>query len=94
MAHKPKKKFDWEKFERNSRMCVHCQTEKEAKEFCRLMHEHGMRWRGGNSYLTDNKYDVYKDMTCYYGSSQFCDLDWANREGDIICKFSAYDFSD
>lgn len=96
MAHKPKKKFDWKKFKGNAMMCVHCQTEKEAIEFCRLMHEHGLKWGCFNrpSYLTKTNYGNYKEMTCYYGSGQYGDLEWANYNGDIICKFSAYDFSD
>ena len=89
-----KKKFDWENFKGNSKMCVHCQTEHEAKEFCRLMHEHGMKWIGGKSYLTINHYINYKEKTCYYGDGEYCDLEWADIHGDKICMFSKYDFTD
>lgn len=30
---------------------VHCKTEEEAKDFCKQMHEHGMKWCNGESYL-------------------------------------------
>lgn len=93
MANK-KKKFDWNAFKGNSKMCVHCQTKKEAKEFCRLMHKHGMHWCGGRSYLTINYYDNYNENTCYYGNGEYCYLEWANNHGDEIYMFSKYDFTD
>ena len=93
---KVKKKFDWQKFKGNSKMCVHCKTEKEANEFCRLMDAHGMKWIGkyGNSYLQETNYDRYKEHTCYYGSGQYGDLKSANKYGDKIYMFSAYDFEE
>ena len=45
------KEFDWDKFKNESnKIVVHCRTEEEAKDFCRKMHEQGMRWRDGREW--------------------------------------------
>lgn len=42
------KKFNWEEFkDKNNKITVHCKTEEEAKDFCKQMHEHGMKGVGG-----------------------------------------------
>lgn len=96
MATTTKKKFDWKKFKGNGRMCVHCKTKNEAKQFCKLMDAHGMRWIGesNTSYLRETNYDSYRKNTCYYGSGQYGNLTSANKYGDEIYMFSAFDFSD
>ena len=39
------KEFNWSEFkDTNNIIAVHCKTEEEAKDFCKQMHEHGMRW--------------------------------------------------
>ena len=45
---------------------IHCQTEKEANEICKLMHQVGLRWSSGDSYLQNTKYMV---DVCYHISS-------------------------
>lgn len=61
------KKFNWEEFlDRNNKIAVHCKTEEEAKDFCKQMHEHGLKWCSGASYIKTTNYDVYKDKICYY----------------------------
>ena len=52
---KMKKEFDWEEFKNKlNKIAVHCKTEEEANDFCKQMHEHGMEWRDGTSYLKNN----------------------------------------
>lgn len=46
------KKFNWEEFkDKNNKIAVHCKTEEEAKDFCKQMHEHGLKWCSGASYI-------------------------------------------
>lgn len=52
------KKFNWNEFKNTgNRIAVHCKTEEEAVDFCKQMHEHGMKWRDGNSYLELTEYE-------------------------------------
>lgn len=38
------KQFNWEEFkDGNNKIAVHCKTEEEAKDFCKQMHEHGLK---------------------------------------------------
>ena len=57
-------KFNWEEFTSNDKIAVHCTTEEQAKDFCRQMHEHGLEWADGESYLTKTYWNVYKENTC------------------------------
>lgn len=67
------KNFDWESF-KEGKIVVHCKTKKEAEDFCLQMHEHGMTWESGNSYLSYTYYEVHKNKTCYSnGGYQSCD---------------------
>lgn len=88
-----KKKFDWAKF-KGDRICVHCKTQKEAEQFCKLMDAHGMRWISGERYINKTRYELYEENTCYYGCGQYGNLIVANEYGKDIYMFSAYDFSD
>ena len=46
--------------------CIHCETEEQAIAICKLMHEAGLKWSDGYSYLSVNLYDVCKSETCYF----------------------------
>ena len=39
--------------------CIHCETEEQANAICKLMHEAGLTWHDGDSYLSVNLYDIY-----------------------------------
>lgn len=41
---------------------IHCQTLKEAEAICKLMHEAGLKWNDGDSYINTN-WNVFQD--CY-----------------------------
>ena len=46
------KKFKWKEFKNKyNKIAVHCKTEEEAKDFCKQMHKHRMKWCNGKSYL-------------------------------------------
>ena len=66
------KKFNWDEFKNKyNKIAVHCKTEEEAKDFCKRMHEHGMKWCTGKSYMGKTNYEEYKEGTCYVGSGMF-----------------------
>jgi len=97
-------KFKFEDYKGN--YCMHCKTEEEAIEFCKLMHENGRTWRNGNSYLEKTERETFKDKTCYcfnddtyidlnYASSHdFKILEWSDFQEDRTCEFCKYQLFD
>lgn len=85
------KKFNWNEFQnKDNRIAVHCKTEEEAVDFCKQMHEHGMKWRDGNSYLELTEYGKNLDETCYTGVGSFACCDFYESEGYKILEWSDY----
>ena len=81
------KKFNWDEFkDADNKIAVHCKTEKEAVDFCKQMHEHGMKWRDRNSYLELTEYEKNLDETCYTGAC----CDFCESEGYKILEWSDY----
>ena len=67
--------------------CIHCETEEQAKAICKLMHEAGLTWHDGDSYLSVNLYDIYKSEICYFpAEGVFTGLDYAKEENNLIYK--------
>ncbi len=98
--------FDWEAFKNpDNKIAVHCKTEKEAKDFCKQMHEHGMKWTIGNSYLDKTYFDEHKEETCYtgyvtfssyyrYKTLNFTILEWSDYFMSIKKEFTLSDLKD
>lgn len=85
------RKFNWDEFKnKENRIAMHCKTEAEAKDFCKIMHEHGMEWRDGESYLEYTGYERYLSKTCYSGDRWFADYDFCESEGYKILEWSDY----
>lgn len=85
------KKFNWDKFKNEeNKIAVHCKTEEEAKDFCKQMHEHGMKWRNGESYLKNTNYNMHHERTCYYGSREYSSCDFAEEHNYKILEWSDY----
>lgn len=85
------KKFDWEEFQNASnKIAVHCETEEEAIDFCKQMHEHGLRWADEHSYLERSDYNCYLKYTCYSGYGTFADWWFYHNEGFTILEWSDY----
>lgn len=83
------RKFNWDEFKnKENRIAVHCKTEEEAKDFCKRMHEHGMKWRGGDSYLEHTEYGRYLSKTCYTGTGGFGYYEYYESEGYKILEWS------
>lgn len=92
---KPKKKFDWERWKnRTIPQVVHCETEHEANTFKMMLHEHGLCWDSYDRYddLTIGRFRRYGEKTCYSNLGMFGNIEFYNKDGYEIHKFSAYDF--
>jgi hypothetical protein len=56
-------RFNWDEFKnKDNKIAVHCKTEEEAIDFCKRMHEHGMKWCTGKSYMEKTNYEEYKGV--------------------------------
>ena len=84
------KKFNWNEFKnKDNKIAVHCKTEEEAVDFCKQMHEHGMKWCNGESYLKNTNY-MRNEGTCYYGSGEYSTRDFAEKYNYKILEWSDY----
>ena len=84
------KKFNWNEFKnKDNKIAVYCKTEEEAVDFCKQMHEHGMKWCNGESYLKNTNYMRNKG-TCYYGSGEYSTRDFAEKYNYKILEWSDY----
>ena len=83
------RKFNWDEFKNKyNKIAVHCKTEEEAKDFCKQMHEHGMKWCSGKSYMEKTNYKEYEGETCYVGFGMFSSYRYYNSEGYEILEWS------
>lgn len=85
------KKFNWDEFKNTgNKIAVHCKTDEEAKDFCKQMHEKGMKWCTGDSYLENTNYNVHNEGTCYYGIGEYSSRDFAEKYNYKILEWSDY----
>lgn len=85
------KKFNWDEFKnKDNKIAVNCKTEEEAKDFCKQMHEHGMKWCNGESYLKNTNYNVHHEGTCYYGNGEYSSRDFAEKYNYKILECGDY----
>ena len=85
------KKFNWDEFKnKDNKIAVHCKTEEEAKDFCKQMHEHEMKWSGGFSYLDYTNYRIYRERTCYIAKGEYCFKNYYEKRGYTILEWSDY----
>lgn len=85
------RKFNWDEFkDADNKIAVHCKTEEEAVDFCKQMHEHGMKWNGGFSYLDYTNYRIYREGTCYIAKGEYCFKNYYEKRGYTILEWSDY----
>lgn len=85
------KKFNWDEFKnKDNKIAVNCKTEEEAVDFCKQMHEHGMKWNGGFSYLDYTNYRIYREGTCYIAKGEYCFKNYYEKGGYTILEWSDY----
>ncbi len=83
--------FDWELFkDKSNKIAVHCKTEEEAKDFCKQMHEHGIKWWTGESCLDDNWWEEYRENTCYEGVGMFGGYEYYESVNHTILEYEDY----
>lgn len=84
-------RFNWDEFkDADNKIAVHCKTEEEAKDFCKRMHEHGMKWRDGESYLECTEYGKHLSETCYTGYGEFASYGFCKEREYKILEWSDY----
>ncbi len=84
-------KFNWDEFKNEeNKIAVHCKTEIEAENFCRKMHEHGMRWCDDESFLKTTEYATHEEETCYSGSGTIGSFTYFIGKGYKILEWSDY----
>lgn len=84
------KKFKWKEFKNKyNKIAVYCKTEEEAKDFCKQMHKHRMKWCNGKSYLKNTNY-MRNEGTCYYGNGEYSTRDFAEKYNYKILEWSDY----
>lgn len=77
-------KFNFKEWE-NKKVVMHCKTEEEAKDFCKVMHEAGKRWFSGLEYISTVRWSDYKENTCYFfNEGVFDDLSDITQEYKIL----------
>ena len=69
---------------------IHCGTQAESDEFCKLMYILGNTLRDGKSYLDCNLWDKYEEDTCYSFNGTFADLDCYKAAGYEVVEWSDY----
>ena len=63
MINMQKRKINYESNRLKENECIHCETEEQANAICKLMHEAGLKWKFGNSYIENTYYESYKSDT-------------------------------
>ena len=84
-------KFDWEDFKTSNDIAINCETEEEAIDFCKKMHEHGMKWSIGSSYLEVTYWEIYEEgKICYTSDGTATDLEYCKNYGYTVLEWSDY----
>ena len=85
------KEFDWNSFcDKNNDVAVHCKTEEEAKDFCKQMDLHGLRWCSGTSYLEVNNYRWTQSKTCYSNKGEYDEVKYYEDQNYHVLEWSDY----
>lgn len=83
-------KFDFDKY-KDQKVVMHCKTEEEAKDFCRVMDEAGLFWKTGRTYKAVNNYDYFKKRTCYnFKDGEYSAIAFYKAEGYEILDWSDF----
>jgi len=83
-------KFNWEEFKASNNIAVHCKTEEEARDFCKQMHERGMEWIDGETYLSNTRWGSYTNTTHYYPDGYYSSNTYAEENNYTILEWSNY----
>lgn len=82
-------RFDFDNYKGDYAM--HCKTEEEAKDFCRVMHENDMIWCDDESYLRITRWEYYHKKTCYdFNKEKFSGMEYYEENGYTILEWSDF----
>ena len=65
-------------------IAVHCETKEEAKDFCRQMNNHELKWKDGQSYLGDYIWDKIMEDTCYDNHGGYQNILTAKEHNSVL----------
>ena len=83
--------FNFENYK--GKYVMHCKTEKEAEEFCKLMHDNKMYWASDSRYDKCNYYYLEGDTICYdFNKGNFGSENYYGKHNYIILEWE--DFMD
>lgn len=86
--------FDWNFFcDKNNNVAVHCKTEEEAKDFCKQMDLHGLKWYDDESYVNNTAYNIYKCDSCYANNGMVYskeDIIYCYGYSPVVLEWSDY----
>lgn len=83
-------KFNFDEW-KGKEVVMHCKTEEEAKDFCRVMHDAGRKWVSGETYEKNTFWEAYTIDTCYaFNANQYSGREYFKEEGYTILEWSDY----
>ena len=78
----------------DSKFAMHCRTENEASIFCAYLNSLGKTWRGGGSYIDNNRYSMHGNQTAYaFNQGLFGSVRGCEESGYTVLNFCDYNFS-
>ena len=88
-----KPRFDISKYV--GKYVMHVTTEEQDRIFREYLHSVGRKWRSGDSYLERERYDEYKNKTCYnFNNNSYDHKSHYVLNGYTILNFNDFDWSD
>lgn len=80
--------FNWLKF-KEGKVLVHCLKKEQAEKFCKMMHDRGLTWCDGTSYLETTDWDSYGRLTCYLGDGTIESLANPTNGKEVVSFYDA-----
>lgn len=72
-------------------VCMHCKTEEEAEDFCKMMDKAGLRWSSGESYLELSNFRNHENHICYFfNNGAYSGYEYVKTKGCTILEWSDY----
>lgn len=82
-------KFDFDKYP--GKYVMHCKTEEEAKEFCKVMHDAGRKWNNGELYIGNTDWNCFKNRTTYsFNNATYGPVGSMRKAGYKILEWSDF----
>lgn len=76
---------------KGKKVCMHCKTQEEAKDFCCEMDRAGLKWDNGGSHASEFCFILYKNNTCYcFNQGTYDHIERAKDKGYTILEWSDY----